>query len=904
MDQEGLRPSSSALDYAVIFNATRHAMAFTDETGTILDVNESWIRASGIARHAAIGRTAFELGLWANKERRAACLAELAGNGRVTDFAARLLMHSVERPHLISGQFVDMNGRRHVLWEFRDVTESRRAEQALRMEGEKNRTLLRNASDGIHILTPDGRVIEASDAFCAMLGYSRDEVIGMHVSQWDVHIPVDEFPLRFRQQIGRQARSQFETRHRRKDGSSFDVEVSGLPVELEGRTLLFNSSRDISARKAAERALQESESRFREIFNAVSDAIFIHDAETGRIVDVNRSMCEMYGCTREEALTLGPETLSEGSPPYSPAEAHALLQRVVSDGVQTFDWLARTCHGQPFWVEVSLRLARIGEQQRILAVVRDIGERKRSEAERARYRHHLEEQVAERTQQLAARERHLQVILDGIPGGVGYWDRQRINRFANPAYCEWLGLPPGQIVGRGWHEVFGEPIDDAERAPIEAVLRGEKQCFERAYSRADTPGLMRFAQLHYVPDGEGDEVAGFFVMAFDIDELKRAREQAEAANLAKSAFLANMSHEIRTPMNAILGMAYLMRRADVQPRQREALEKIESAGRHLLDIINDVLDLSRIDAEKYVFEEKTVRIDSIIANVTAMLEERMQAKGLKLALEIDPLPQQLLGDPTRLQQALLNYASNAVKFTDSGSITLRVAPLEESEASLLLRFAVQDTGIGVAEESLSRLFGAFEQADNSITRKYGGTGLGLAITRKLARLMGGDAGVESSPGAGSTFWFSARLRKGATAGPGEGAAASAEAILSRRYRGRRVLLADDEPVNRELTLIFLEDAGLSIDQAEDGVEAVELATKNHYDLILVDMQMPNMDGLEATRRIRQLPAGNMPIIALTANAFAEDRVRCFAAGMDDFITKPVSPETLLASVLKWLSRKR
>ena len=387
---------------------------------------------------------------------------------------------------------------------------------------------------------------------------------------------------------------------------------------------------------------------------------------------------------------------------------------------------------------------------------------------------------------------------------------------------------------------------------------------------------------------------------------REALVRAEQASQAKSEFLANMSHEIRTPINSILGITQVMRRGDVSPGQAGQLARIHTATEHLLGVISNILDLSKIEAGKMALGTSDFTIDEILERVLSLVSRDAGSKGLELKVDSDPLPLRLLCDSVRVTQALLNYANNAIKFTKRGGITIRVRRKAETDRRILLHFEVEDTGIGIAPEHFVCLFSAFEQANASIAREYGGSGLGLVITRHLARLMGGEAGGRSEPGVGSTFWFTVWLGKQRTElndGSPNVSLHAAEEVLRRDHAGRRILLVDDDENNRDLALEIFEPTGLTVDMAFNGMEAIEMAGETAYDLILMDMRMPHMDGLEATRMIRRLPEhARTPILAMTGNTFREDKEECLESGMDDFIPKPVRLEELYTKLLEWLPK--
>ena len=523
------------------------------------------------------------------------------------------------------------------------------------------------------------------------------------------------------------------------------------------------------------------------------------------------------------------------------------------------------------------------------------------------------------------------------PESIIITDRNSVIEYVNAACLESTGYSEAELIGQN-PRIFnsGQTAREVYTRLWETLSQGKPWAGQFCNQRKDGQILYEHVRIAPIRDASG-EITHFVAVKEDITEKKRiaqeldayrehleemvtsrtvelahAKDAAEAANVAKSAFLANMSHEIRTPMNGVMMLTHLLMQTPLNPNQQDKMSKVVGCAEHLLSVINNILDISKIEAGKLSLEVSQFSLRDISGRALAMMQAKAAEKGLKLRILIDPvLPALVNGDATRVSQALLNYLGNALKFTEQGEIILQLEQLAIEGKKVKVRFSVSDTGIGIDQEAMGRLFQNFEQADNSTTRKFGGSGLGLSITRHLAKMMGGETGAESEPKIGSKFWFTATFEcvQAMSAGNAKGFATCSalppDALLARDFKGTRVLVCEDNPINQEIIAELLKDVGFVVDVAENGAVGIGMAGQNTYRLILMDMQMPVVDGLEATRELRRMPAYvNTPIVAMTANAFEADREACLLAGMDQFVTKPVNPDALFELLYGLLNRRR
>ncbi|MDO8311762.1 MAG: response regulator [Sideroxyarcus sp.] len=815
-------------------------------------------------------------------------------------------------------------------------------------------------------------------------------------------------------------------------------------VHLETQHLLEIQAATNKQLQQANITLQVSEEKLAVTLNSIGDAVIATDAE-GRVTLLNPLAEQLTGWAQAEASArpvddifhiINKETRLPATIPVMATLAHGTIQGLANHTVL----IARD--GSECDIADSCAPIRDRDGQVVGAVLvfRDVTEE-------------YAVQQALRDQQFYARSL-IEASLDPL---VTINTQGKITD-VNDASVQATGVPREQLIGTDFCDYFTEP--EEARAGYRKVF---SEGFVRDYPLAIRHTSGRIMDVLYnaaVYKGDKGDVLGVFAAARDDTERKRldqvlkdknvelesARSVADAANLAKSDFLSNMSHEIRTPMNAIIGMSYLALKADMTPRQRDNIKKIQDSGRHLLGIINDILDVSKIEAGKLMVEHTEFELEKVLDNVASLIAEKTSSKGLELVFDVDKnVPLNLIGDPLRLGQILINYSNNAVKFTEQGEIDIVIRLKEQTDQDVLLYCAVRDTGIGLTQEQIGRLFQSFSQADTSTTRKFGGTGLGLVISKKLAELMGGEVGVDSEPGKGSTFWFTARFGKGVGDQPMlelpldrrgkhvlvvddneyarmvlgdllgnmsfkvdqvESGKAAVSAVgraeaqgkpydivfldwqmpgmdgieTAKRLRdlplkrmphmmmvtaygreeviegaeeigikeilikpvsasmlfegvvrmlgvrvdgshttidlptdvfgqlasikGSRILLVEDNDLNQEVATELLRDAGFVIDLAENGQIALDKVRAAEYDIVLMDMQMPVMDGVTATREIRKEPRfRDLPVVAMTANAMQADRDRCIAAGMNDYIAKPIEPEDLWKALLKWIKPK-
>ena len=770
----------------------------------------------------------------------------------------------------------------------RDISERKRADEARALLA----AVVESSEEGILAVSLDRRVLSWNRGAEAIYGFSAEEIVGQPV--FSTIIPAEhqeEYEKFFLRVLAGETLVRFESERRRDDGERVDVALTYSPVKNQRGEVIGVSAivRDITQAKATRQALHEANENYRALINNIPDVTWMVDSNH-QMKFISPNAERVFGLSLPECYSRRAEVLFDF---IHPDEAEQVKQqfKLFFDEGAAFDVEFRIRRSDGEWRWIHNRAIQTFEKDGLRyasGLLTDITQRK----------------TAEESQRES--EQRYRLLFERNLAGVFRCSLQGILLEYNDAGARILGYDSGaDLVGRPAADMFFDPADKAV-SDQKMVDHGTAFNQEIRMRRKDGSSAWIMANTTMVKGASGTEIEGTFV---DITMIKQAEEQmrmakeaAEAANRAKSEFLANMSHEIRTPMNGVIGMIDLALDTNLSAEQREYLTTVKSSAGALLAIINDILDFSKIEARKLELQRVPFSVKEVVrATVKGFL---VQARNKQLSLQCDfsvEVPEMAIGDPGRLRQILMNLVGNALKFTNQGEILVHVMRLHEDT----LQFSVSDTGIGISPEKQQTIFEAFVQADTSSTRQYGGTGLGLAIVSQLVALMQGRIWLESKPGSGSTFYFTAPFTRATDVAVRDAAQRNEERPATMPVGKLRILIADDNLVNLRLARSLLAKQGHSAVAVGSGREALAALEQQNFDLVLMDVQMPDMDGFETTRAIRareRVSKAHLPIIAMTAHAMSGDRERCLAAGMDSYVTKPVDAAKLYTAIADALGR--
>jgi PAS domain S-box-containing protein len=774
----------------------------------------------------------------------------------------------------------------------RDITERKIYEVELKRISH----IAEETDNAIIVTNKDGLIEWVNKGFTKMTGYSLEEVIGKIPGKLLTGKDTDQEIVRMIQQATRNRESiEKDVLSYKKDGKPFWAKIQLQPIfDAKGEFInYFSIQRDITDQKKTEESLKRSEEKIRKIIDSAHDVIVTID-EHAIIQNWNAQAELIFGWTKDEAI--GKMLIDL----IIPQEIKRTYLRSIDRFFKTGDMpginrrieiIGMRKDGESFPIDLAISPIIFQEEITFSVFMRDVSSQKKAERE------------------LRSISSRLTALLKGLQEGILVEDEHRKIALTNMQFCKMFNVPvaPEMLNGLDCDEtarqsrvLFNDPEEFIER--VEVILNGKEAVTGDELLLTDG----RVFERDYTPIMLEDKFMGNLWQYRDISERKknvleisRSRQEAESASIAKGRFLANMSHEIRTPLNAIIGLVGLLKDTSLSQGQNKLAESLVVSANNLLRIINDILDFSKIESGQVNIEYTNFSLPKLFDGVFSTLRHMAEEKGLVLNKIMDlSIVEALKGDSLRLQQVMTNLVSNAIKFTQDGEVSLQYILLERSEESYRIRFEVRDTGIGISKENLGRIFESFQQADESTTRKFGGTGLGLAISKQLVELMGGKLQVISSIGEGSTFSFVLDLEIGDSSlleSIGDNIAISATAL-----KGKNILVVEDNQFNQFIVRSMLENWGAAVGTADNGFVAVEMVKKGEYDLVLMDKQMPVMDGIEATKIIRRKLKSAVPIIALTADVLKEVIQNCLDAGMNDYIAKPFEPENLFRRIVKLL----